>query len=236
MKNLIVSTLVTCALFSTAQANASVIFDFQELTDTNMGQISGTLANGNAFPLANSGEIAFDSFDWNKGGISLTASASYAGTGTYSDTYAGAYNAGDNLESWAYLDAGDAGLGVCSLGLKGNNQCNPNSDDNVTVNEVLQITFDQLVSIDFSQTVFKDDSHNVFSPLLDISLNNGSSWAFMDTSSTLISDSFYFRTNSLPQQFYVNVLAVASVPAPASHILFGMALVGFGLTRKLKAK
>jgi len=209
MKKLIIASLVTGALFSTAQANASVIFDFQELTDTNIGQISGQLANGNAFALANPGELAFDNFNWNKGGVTLTASASFAGTGTYSDTYAGAYNQGDALESWAYLDKGFAGLGVCSLGLKQNNQCNPNNDDNVTVNEVLEVGFSQLVSIDFSQSIFRDDSHVIFTPELDVSLDGGINWAAMDVSSTLIS---------------------------ASHVLFGLALVGFGLTRKLKAK
>lgn len=236
MKNLIITSFVTCALLSATQANASVIFDFQDLTDTTNGQISGNLASGNTFSLANSGERAFNYFDWNKGGISLTASASYTGTGTYSDTYTGAYNQGDSLKSWVYLDKGNAGLGVCSLGLKGANQCNPNSDDNVTVDEVLQIAFDQLVSIDFSQTDFRDDNHKIFSPIIDISLNGGTTWAVMDTSSTLISDSFYFRTNNISQQFYFDALAVVSVPGPASHLLFGLALVGFGLARKSKTK
>ena len=231
--------LLSSAMFLGAQVSASTIFDFEELTDTNIGQISGTLANGAAFGEANTGENAFDSFNWTKDAITLTASAYYTGTGTYGDSYAGAYTEGDNLKSWAYLDQGNAGLGVCSQGLKtdrkGDNQCNPGSDDNVTENEVLAISFDQLVSIDFSQTVFRDGGHHVHTPSIDISLD-GSSWNLMDLSATLNSTSFYFRTNPVhdTNQFYIDALAVSAtqVPEPGSLALLGLSLVGLGFSRK----
>jgi hypothetical protein len=227
-------------IFFTNQASAA-LFDFQDLTDTSNGEISGTLADGSAFALANSGERAFEEFDWTKDGITLTASASYTDSATYGDTYNGAYTSGDTLKAWAYLDQGNAGLGVCSKGLdsdsKGSNQCNPGNDDNVTVNEILNIVFNQTVAVDFSKSTFRDGNHHDYAPpapYIQVKVDDG---AFMNLNlfSVLSGDSFEFRTNDDSSQFYIDALTVSKVPEPSIIALFAAGLFGIGFARRRKA-
>ena len=224
-------------IFFTNQASAA-LFDFQDLTDESNGEISGTLADGSAFALANSGEWAFQEFDWSKDGITLTASASYTGSDTYSDTYSTAYTSGETLKAWAYLDQNNAGLGVCSKGLdtdgKGTNQCNPGNDDNVTVNETLNILFDQTVTIDFSQSIFRDGNHGDYSPpnpYIQVSVNGGA-FGVMDVSSMMTGYSFDFLTDSDNQQFYIDALTVSKVSEPTIIALFATGLFGIGFARR----
>lgn len=238
MKTLVVSTVLAGLVVLGGQTNASIIFDFQDLTDTSNGEISGEWADGSDFALANSGERAFNEFDWEQSGITLTASASYHGTDTYGDSYSTAYSAGETLTAWAYLDENNAGLGVCSKGLdndgKGSNQCNPGNDDNVTVDEWLQITFGQSVVIDFSQSIFRDGSHNDYlpeHPFIEISLDYGANWAMLDVGSTIASDNFYFRTQSDSEQFYIDALTVI-VHEPNAVVLLGLGLLGLAVTRR----
>ena len=238
MKKLALFIVLT---FWLGHANAvPTTFDFQELTDTNTGQISGTWADGSIFALANSGERAFQEFNWIKDGIKLTASATYTGSATYTDSYSGAYSSGETLKAWAYLDQNNAGLGVCSKGLKtdgkGANQCNPGSDDNVTVDEILNILFDQVVTIDFSQSVFRDGSHNDYTPpdpYVEVSVNGGA-FELMDVSSVITGSSFDFLTNSDNDQFYIDALAVTSVPEPSILAMMGLGIAGIGFTRRRK--
>ena len=114
MNKSFIFTLVTFLFACSAQA---VPFNFQQLIDTNNGTISGTLANGDSF-LGNPSEAAFQSFSWNVSGIELMVSGSSTNDST----------------TYAYLDSGMAGLGVCKNS-SGSNQCNPGNDGNVTVDE-----------------------------------------------------------------------------------------------------
>jgi len=227
------AVLILC----TNQANAA-LFDFQDLTDTSNGQISGVFADGTVFALGNSGERAFQEFDWTKDGITLTASATYTGSDTYSDSYGGAYSSGQTLKAWAYLDQSNAGLGVCSKGLdtdgKGTNQCNPANDDNVTVDEILNILFDQTVSIDFSQSIFRDGNHGDYAPpapYIQVSVNGGV-FMDMDVTSVISGYSFDFLTNSDNEQFYIDALTVSNVPEPSIIALFAAGLFGVGFARR----
>jgi hypothetical protein len=53
-----------------------------------------------------------------------------------------AYSTETNGKEYAYLDAGWGGLGVCKA-IDSNAQCNPSSDDNTTVGELLTFVFEQ---------------------------------------------------------------------------------------------
>ena len=230
-------SLWAALIFFTNHAGAA-LFDFQDLTDTSNGKISGIWADGTAFALANSGERAFQEFDWTEDGITLTASASYTGSAIYSDAYSGAYTSGETLKAWAYLDQGNAGLGVCSKGLdtdgKGTNQCNPGNDDNVTVDEILNIFFDQTVTIDFSQSVFRDGGHNDYTPpnpYIQVSVNGGA-FMVMDVMSVMSGYSFDFLTDSDDDQFYIDALTVSKVPEPSIIALFAAGLFGIGFARR----
>ena len=218
MKQLIKTATLMASLVLAFQANAT-IFDFEELTDTSTGQISGQLASGAAFALANPGESAFNYFDWTKDGITLTAMGSLA----------------SGSAAWAYLDANDAGLGVCSQGTQGSNQCAPSSDDNVTIDEILEIAFSEIVAINFTPTIFRNAGHGIFEPDIEISLDTGIIWAALNTSSTLTSDTFFFRTLRNDNQFYIDALTVAKVPAPATLALFGLGLAGLSFARRRKS-
>ena len=140
-----------------------------------------------------------------------------------------------------YLDAKSsgkgAGLGVCSQGLQGSNQCDPGDDDNVTIGEILKITFLESVAINFGQTTFRDADHDIHFPDIEISLDNGSIWGALDLNSELVSDTFFFRTQTDGNQFYIDALTVkdATVPAPAALSLLGLGLAGLSFTRRRKS-
>ena len=59
-----------------------------------------------------------------------------------------AFGFADNLATpaFAYLDAGNAGLGVCQV-LDAADQCTPSNDDNVTAGETLIIIFEDVLNI-----------------------------------------------------------------------------------------
>ena len=239
MKKLLSITFFVLSLGLSSQASAA-LFDFQDLTDTSNGEISGIWADGTVFALANSGERAFQEFDWTMDGITLTASATYTGSDNYGDTYGSAYSSGETLKAWAYLDQGNAGLGVCSKGLdtdgKGTNQCNPGNDDNVTVDEILNILFDQTVTIDFSQSVFRDGDHNDYSPpdpYIEVSVNGGA-FTVMNVTSVMSGYSFDFLTKSDDEQFYIDALTVSKVPEPSIIALYALGLLGLGFARRRK--
>lgn len=235
-KLLAASVLFIGTLLSATQVNASVSFDFQELTDTSNGKIYGELANGDAFGSAtnplNPGENAFNSFNWTKDGITLTASAQYK--------YKNSNNVYEYRAAWAYLDKGVAGLGVCHAGLKGYNQCNPSNDDNVTRNEILNIAFDQQVSFNFIDSIFRDANHNTLSTgKIKYSIDSGS-WMFLDlaalTGSGYIGKSFSFRTTWRTPQFYIDNVVVAKVPVtqvpePSTLAIFALGIMGLASRR-----
>ena len=133
MKNkkvLFPSVVLILSLWGNSALAAS--FDFANIADTFAS------AGG-------SGESAWTSFTWTDDGITLTATARNLANTNTSPYY-------------AYMDAGNAGMGVCKSLLGGaipnvgrdskSNQCAPASDDNLTLGEVLVWEFSEEVSLD----------------------------------------------------------------------------------------
>ncbi len=220
MRN-ILKPIIFAGLLGTAsiQANAAV-FNFVNLIDTNNGAITGTLGDGSAFA-GNPGEAGFQTFDWTVGGLTLTATGTKGGN-----------------DAFAYLDSGNAGLGVCGV-VNGGNQCAPSSDDNVTITEVLNLGFNQFATIDFNQVVFRNAGHGIFSPTIEINVDGGG-FAPLDLTSTLQGSNFKLRTLDQTNQFYINVLSAdigvppTAIPVPSVLALIALGLAGFGATFRRK--
>lgn len=201
------TALVTLAAQSASAAVTT--FSFQQLVDTNVGTIDGTLGNGNAFS-GNPGEAGFQSFSWTKDGITLTASGSQTNGGT----------------AYAYLDKNKAGLGVCKA-LDAFNQCDPSKDDNVTVGEILNLNFSKVVTL--GSLIFRNADHIINNPNAFLSID-GSSWGSVSSYGALTGSSFAFKTSGSTKnhQFYIDTVAV---PEPLT-IVGSLAALGVGAALK----
>lgn len=245
------TSLLLGIIFTTLSlsARADILFDFQQLTDTKQGEIRGILPDKTQFPLGNPYELAFSSFTWTIDNLSLDVSASYQGSGKYSKGYKDVYKKYDRLNGWAYLDAGNAGLGVCSKGLKkdrkGDFQCDPGSDDNVTVDEWLNFNFDNYVALNFNNSFFRNAGHHPFNfetQSIEVSTDSGWTWLNLEPSSVLFGQDFTFRTGTDKSQFYIDTIAaVVLTPQNIQDVddantslitLFLLSLAGLSLYRR----
>ena len=155
---------------------------------------------------------------------------------------------------FAYMDSGNAGLGVCQA-LTSSNQCTPSSDDNVTYLESLILTFDQEVNIESISFINGDHGTNFLGDFnLAIDDSTAETFSLAHTFSTVITGTEFIFTNlnslgdsarSNEYQFYISAMDVSVitpttssvVPVPAAAWLFASGLLGLvGVARRRKIK
>jgi hypothetical protein len=152
-------------------------------------------------------------------------------------------------EPWTHSGGGgDGGLGSCRA-LSASAQCNPSSDDNLTISAGERLRFDfvndnnDVIQATFGNFTFRNDDHNPITGNIQVSHDGGS---FLIAVSNGVGDLtaigassfllFNDQTGSV-SNYYISSATVSAVPLPAAAWLFGSALMGFaGISRRRKAK
>lgn len=212
--------LIVCGLLLSLSAHA-VTFDFHQWL----------LANG---------ERGFNNsapFTLTEGGVTLTAAAFELPSGAASHVYLdGRFN------------GSLGGMGVCSV-LTSKAQCNPSSDDNISVDgvstEALLWTFSQPVTR--TTLALRDADHRLYAnrPLLystDFSVWTPATTDALgylallgDATSSLLA--FKPAGSGYGHQFYLERVELSPVPLPSASLLFGAGLVGLtAVARRRRAR
>jgi PEP-CTERM motif len=211
-----IKTISGAALLVGAQSTSAGVIDFIKLTEA---------------PVTGYGESAWTSLNLSSG------SANVAITG---------YGAAG--KQYAYLDWGNAGLGSCktvvSAGLvntksAGNtaNNCNPDSDDNVTTSEFLRFVFDTDVVI--TNIWFNNNHDGYFDPSDKVTID-GNSFSVATgyangpngIGSFNAAAGYNFDVAFNNEQFYISAIEFASVPESSSLFLLGLGLFGLVSARR----
>ena len=239
LHTLIVPLAALMAVLATTNVGAGII-NFIDLTEKmgGLGESSWSTLSASDHP------------DLNFFGLQITGHASVDAENTpgVADT-----------EQFAYLDWGNAGLGVCKDAdgapsganpNSPNNSCAPRSDDNVTHHEYLAFMFDQDVVVEnlwFNNNHdggFNTDNDPVLDPdLVDIGIDMSlSAYAVMTgyaggdngIGPFLVKQGQKLHVAFNNEQFYLSGMQVSAVPVPAAVWLFGTAMAGFlGFRRRV---
>ncbi|MFC1749619.1 PEP-CTERM sorting domain-containing protein [Pseudomonadota bacterium] len=159
-------------------------------------------------------------------------------------------NTGDT-QQYAYLDWGNAGLGVCKdagTGIRsvdtaykgsGTNLCDPSSDDNTTVGEYLDFMFDTDVIV---QNFWFNNNHDGGFDLtdmvtiggLDFSVATGYAGGINGIGSFAVAANTAIRVAYKNEEFYVSGMEFSAAPvsAPATLALMGLGLLGIAARRR----
>jgi len=151
------------------------------------------------------------------------------------------FDSAGNAAHNPYLDAGNAGLGVCQTGLDMDAQCITSSDDNVTNNEQIQIAFSS--PIDILDTLFRAADHSVLTmgsievvPDLGSLTDDVSTLMATALANGILDDASYIQFNFVDTEFYVSSITVNDVPIPGAIPLLISGLAGLGFAGRRKKK
>lgn len=156
-------------------------------------------------------------------------------------------SADDDSAQFAYLDWGNAGLGVCkdatatnSMHPNGLNRCNPGNDDNVTVSEWLTFKFDKDVVV---KNVWFNNNHDGGFNAGDQVTIQGNQYAVTagyagganGIGSFLVTAGSEFNVAYFNEEFYVSAIELAHVAEPNTGILLTLGLLSLICARRKSA-
>jgi len=239
MRTILGVLILVCAI---EPASASVTLDFAGFADTNGERGYGF---GDQITV-NSVDVKL--FAWNTTTMTaltneLLGSTTFSPGGAVVDG-AGPYNDGP----YAYLDKGNAGMGVGQK-LTASKQVNPSNDDNVTgtttSREVLGIQFMDNMIVE--QFVMRDAGHHLIgSGNVEITFDDGANWSTYAISPLSGSDGLVDFGSGISviagnriglawkgTQFYLSSAEVTPVPEASSIVIWAtLGLIGLAVSRR----
>jgi hypothetical protein len=211
-----------------SSANASII-NFIELTEDAAGL----------------GESAWGNLHIDAGGVGVDIKGESINDGGAAKDAGGNSLYDNDDDQFAYLDWGNAGLGVCKDASNidvaspgsGKNRCNPGSDDNVTVGEYLSFMFDHDVVV---ENLWFNNNHDggfgagdqVTIDGVDFDAKRGYAGDDNGIGSFFVAANTAFNVAFNNEEFYISAMEINAVIEPSPFALFGLGLLGLGLARR----